>query len=330
MPSKSQPGHWAVKVLGKTSKAVSVQFKTNISPGKTNSRCRGYSIGDSSNNKKCTTADSVKLQASNKKWQFVSVPGTDCFNIIDTSAPKCTRYLSASSSCSSTAVHLARDSKSRLQQWRLVKSTSHTTPKPTPTPKPQKPPTANSPLMLAVAATSPYSGSVMFQPSAKAKYCNVILENAGKLASKKLTMLSYPQTVYFPANLIPKTSYSVRVVCKLRDNTLRSTLTRTLQTPPSNVAMPYSMDFAPTSNTSATITVINQQAGCTPTSYEATATPKDGNGQSLSFTSTTPTIQLNGLTPGKDYQVATTAVCANGTTTQASTPSLVVPPMIFK
>ena len=332
--------YWDVKVLNKSSNGeFSATLKNAFPKGTGKPRCLGYYLTDYYHYRgkaACTEepwASRVHLHKESRPWRLVPVAGTDCYNIVDNSKPKdCLNYLSASSTCSSTYLKLAAgDDGSGLQRWRL--STLAPSPKPSPpssSPKPKPSPPfspsqqSKNPLLLSVGASTPWSGSIVFQPSVGAASCSVIISNTNATMTTKITLLSYPQTAYYPSNLVPDSDYSVKVECSFPGSSTLSTISKTLHTPPTT-AHPGIVNFVPTSTTSGTLTVNGPGGGCQPTSYVATATPNTG-GPSRNITSTKASIALPNLTPGVTYTITVVALCADGSFSQQSEPVYLTPP----
>ena len=149
----------------------------------------------------------VHLHMTSHPWRLVPVPNTDYFNIIDGGKPKiCLRYLSASSACSERYMHLtAADNGSRLQRWRIksypftppTKSPSPSSNSPSPMASPSPPAASRNPSFVAVSASGPQTGTVVFQPTPGASSCDVtlILKDQPPM-SYTVIALSYPNTVF--------------------------------------------------------------------------------------------------------------------------------------
>jgi hypothetical protein len=330
----------------------------NIFPSnKGKPKCLGHYITDYyhyKNKEACTElpwATRVHLHAESRPWEFQAVPGTDCFNIIDDAKPDgCLKYLSASARCSEQYVHLAaRDDGSGLQRWRLVgykgppptpvaKSPPRSPLKPSPPLKSPPPPPRSpvktppppkakpvAPQLISVSASSPTTGSVVFQPTAGASYCNVTVSKDGQTVTRTITSLNYPFTNFYPAGLASDTDYSIKVLCQLPSGaTLPAPVDGTLHTPP-NSGHPAVINVVPTSGTSGNITIVPPDAlVCKAKKYEVKAIPKAG-GATQTFTSTSLTVALTGLTPGVQYSVVVDAICDDGSTTKPSDPIYFTP-----
>jgi hypothetical protein len=339
---------WEVKMTSKVSStgAPMATIKNIFPSNKGKPKCLGHYITDYyhyKNKEACTElpwAERVHLHAESRPWEFQAVPGTDCFNIIDDAKPDgCLKFLSASASCSEQYVHLAAgDDGSGLQRWRLV---GYKGPPPSPPakspPAPKSPPRspvksppppkakAVAPQLISVSASSPTTGSVVFQPTAGASSCNVTVSKDGQAATRTITSLNYPFTNFYAVGLASDTDYTVKVLCQLPGGaTLPAPGDGTLHTPP-NSGHPAVINVVPTSSTSGNITIVPPDAVvCKAKLYEVKATPKAG-GATQTFTSTSLNVALTGLTSGVQYSIIVDAICDDGSTTKPSDPIYFTP-----
>ncbi len=331
---------WEVKMTSKISSsgAPMATIKNIFPSNKGKPKCLGHYITDYyhyKNKAACTElpwAERVHMHAESRPWEFQAVPGTDCFNIIDDAKPDgCLKFLSASASCSEQYVHLAAgDDGSGLQRWRLVGYKG-----PPPAPLAKSPPRAKSPpppsakptapLLISVSASSPTTGSVVFQPTAGASFCNVTISKDGQTVTRTITALNYPFTNFYAAGLASDTDYTVKVLCQLPSGaTLPAPVDGTLHTPP-NSGHPAVINVVPTSSTSGNITIVAPDAQvCKAKLYEIKATPKAG-GATQTFTSSSLTAALTGLTSGVQYSIIVDAICDDGSTTKPSDPIYFTP-----
>jgi hypothetical protein len=341
---------WEVKMTSKISSngAPMATIKNIFPSNKGKPKCLGHYITDYyhyKNKEACTElpwAERVHLHAESRPWEFQAVPGTDCFNIIDDAKPDgCLKFLSASASCSEKYVHLAAgDDGSGLQRWRLVgykgpppappaKSPPRAKSPPPPlrskSPPPPPKPKAVAPLLISVSASSPTTGSVVFQPTAGASSCNVTVSKDGQTVTRTITSLNYPFTNFYAAGLASDTDYTVKVLCELPSGaTLPAPVDGTLHTPP-NSGHPAVINVVPTSGTSGNITIVPPDAlVCKAKLYEVKATPKAG-GATQTFTSTSLNVALTGLTSGVQYSIIVDAICDDGSTTKPSDPIYFTP-----
>ena len=172
-----------------------------------------------------------------------------------------------------------------------------------------------------------HTGSVVFQPTPGASSCTVSLAKPGQNATiSTVDVLSYPQTTFYPVNLLPDTDYTVELKCKLPGgNVLNAPLTKILHTPVNN-SHPAVINFAPTSNTSGNLTVVPPDpAECKPKLYEVNVATNSG-AKLPTINSTSTVIAITGLSPGVTYSIVVDAICQDGSTTKSSESVYLTPP----
>ena len=320
-------------------------IKNTYPSGKGKPRCVGYYMTDYyryRNKKACRElpwAARVHLHKSSHPWQLVPVPNTDCFNIIDGGKPKiCLRYLSASSTCSDRYMHLTLgDDGSGLQRWRIRSyplspptkspSPSPNSPSPTASPSPSPPATSRNPSVVAVSASGPQTGTVVFQPTPGASSCDVALILKDQPAmTYTITALSYPNTVFYPVNLKLDSKYTVNLKCTLPTGPILTAPSTYPLVTAVGPGVPAVINFIPTSSTSGNLTVVAPDPGtCKATSYTVDVKPADGNGPSFSVNSSSTLVSIPGMTAGTAYQVSVQASCQGGGSSKPSSSSFITP-----